>query len=191
MPGGASSATAAAAMAAVGAAYGEVAPSPLGEDINSFNLGGVEGNGRRGFYMDQQSRDPGVSGRHTSNAFTAGLRESLAGGVSWDLRGETADGDQSDAFEYRAESPRNTAIRGVEKTPDYARRGKNSGDVRRAGPNGNIVTPESGGVAPDSRQTPSKLMHGHNHDFGDDRSHADYAMGGIAEAGVTHGIPAF
>lgn len=157
VPGGMSTA-AAAAVAEAGAAYGgRTAPSspPLGEynfggvDV-SPRAGGVGGNGRGGGVKDMM--------------FTTGIRESLTGvGVSWNLRGTTlddggggvGDGNQTGGYYSYGGEEGGTATpnRGVQSTPEHGGRGVGRGGYTR------IVTPESGGLS-DPTQASSRFLAG-------------------------------
>lgn len=163
VPGGITTA-ASAAVAEAGLAYGGRASSafPLEDGLGDYNFGGVDSSA-------------GVGGVHSAGGavssgkdvmFTTGIRESLTGGVRWNLRGTSLNdggggggGDQDGGyFSHRGEAAaagaaagggrggERTPNRGVERTPDHAgRSGKNGG----AGSGGypRIVTPESAGVS--------------------------------------------
>lgn len=154
VPGGVSTA-AASALAGTEAFYGGVPSSPPQEHLGEFNYGGV------GARDDQRGRDTGGEGSAAKSAmFTAGIRESLTGGVRWNLRGTTLDdgGGQNDAyFSRRGEAVEEEEVpsRMVEGTPDHAGRGTDYG-VGGAGYS-QIVTPESADAS-DPGQTSSRFM---------------------------------
>lgn len=173
VPGGTTS-TVADVMAAAGAAYGGTT-SPLRENIGSFNYGGIDIGGGQGFNDLEAGDGKCAAVRKDTTPFTAGLRESLVGGVSWDLRGANLS-DQNKTFTKR-----------VEKTPDYAGRRRSSGDARSAGGYGNVVTPESA----DDSKSDLGLLHGESHGRGVGIEMEDYEMGGVSEAGATRGIRAY
>lgn len=191
VPGGTTS-TAAEVMAAAGAAYGG-AISPLRENIGSFNYGGIDIGGQG--FNNREAEDGRCAGvAKDTTAFTAGLRESLVGGVSWDLRGATLSGDQNKTFTHRVELPRDASSREAEKTPDYAGRRRSSGEARSAGGYGNIVTPESADESKSDLGQSSRLMHGESRSRGREvglEMEGDFEMGRVSEAGATRGIHAY
>ncbi|CAM9813938.1 unnamed protein product [Ectocarpus sp. 13 AM-2016] len=166
VPGGISTA-AAAAVAEAGAAYSgrAAASSPL-PPLGEYNFGGVDAGPRAGGVGGN-----GPGGGVKDMMFTTGIRESLTGGggVTWNLRGTTLDdggggggggvGDGNQTGHYSSyggeEAGRGTATpnRGVESTPDHGGRGFGRGGYTR------IVTPESGGVS-DPMQASSRFLAG-------------------------------
>lgn len=181
VPGGTTS-TAADVMAAAGAAYGGTT-SPLRENIRSFNYRDIDIGGDQGF-NDREAEDDKCAGvRKDTTAFTAGLRESLVGGVSWDLRGATMS-DQNKTFTHGVELPRDPSSQEGEKTPDYAGRRRSSGDARSAGRYRNVVTPESA----DDSKSDLGLLHSER---GVGLEMDDYDVGVVSEAGATRGIRAY
>lgn len=160
VPGGITTA-AATAVAEAGEAYGGRASSafPLGDGLGDYNFGEVDS--RAG--MEGVHGGGGVGSGGKDVMFTTGIRESLTGGVRWNLRGTTLDdggegggGDEDGGYFSRrggaaaageavggGESAPN---RGVERTPDHAGRGgKNAGVGSGGYPH--MVTPESEGVS--------------------------------------------
>ena len=167
VPGGVTAA-AAAAVSEAGLAYGGQAPSssPLGD----YDFGGGAGLGDGG--------GGGGGGRSGKDVmFTTGIRESLIGGVSWNLRGTTLDRgggggggmDQNGEYVPREDDGAAAAVReevpsngggGVESTPDHAGRrsgGGSAGGVGGRGGYSRVVTPESAGV-PDPAQASSRFL---------------------------------
>ena len=166
VPGGTTTA-AAAALAGTEAFYGGVPSSPPQGHLGEFNYGGVDAR------EEHRVRDTGGGGSAGKSAmFTAGIRESLTGGVRWNLRGTTLnDGDnQNDAcFPRRGEGAgEEMPSHMVEGTPDHAGRGNNYG-VGEAGYS-QIVTPESADAS-DPGQTSSRFLAG-------DRKRGEYEDGG-------------
>lgn len=170
VPGG-MTAAAAAAVADAGAPYGggrASSPSPVARNnLGDYTFGGGVGSnaGGAGVYSSG-GRDDGVRGGRSSGKdvmFTTGIRESLTGGVSWNLRGTTLDGTggsaDGDFLPYVGDAATGgeaTPNRGTESTPDHAgRRGSSGGDGRRRYPR--IVTPESAGVS-DPAQASSRFL---------------------------------
>lgn len=161
VPGGITTA-ASAAVAEAGVAYGGRGSSafPLGHGLGEYNFGGVDSNAGVGGI--HSAGGAGSSGKDVM--FTTGIRESLTGGVRWNLRGTSLDdgggggGDQDGGFSHRGEAAAAGAAaagggggerapnRGVEHTPDHAGRGAKNGGVGRGG-YPRIVTPESAGVS--------------------------------------------
>ncbi|CAM9571687.1 unnamed protein product, partial [Hapterophycus canaliculatus] len=160
VPGG-MTAAAAAAVADAGAAYGggrASSSSPVAHNnLDGYTFGGGAG-----------SSDGGGSGGGGRSGgadvmFTTGIRESLTGGVSWNLRGTTLDGSSGNAdgdfLPYVSEAATGgeaTPNRGTESTPDHAGRGSNSGGGGR-GRYPRIVTPESAGAS-DPAQASSRFL---------------------------------
>lgn len=169
VPGGITTA-AAAAVAEAGAAYGGRASSafPLGEGLNDYKFGGLDSSAAAGGVHNEG----GVGNSGRDMMFTTGIRESLTGGVRWNLRGTSLDdggggggGDQGgDYMSHRGEAAAAGAAaaaggesalnRGAERTPDHAGRGGKDGGVGRGG-YPHIVTPESAGVS-DAVQSSSR-----------------------------------
>ena len=154
VPGGVSTA-AASALAGTEAFYGGVPSSPPQEHLGNFNYGDVDARD------EQRGRDTGGGGSAAKSAmFTAGIRESLTGGVRWNLRGTTLDdGGQNDAYLSRRGEPAEEEVlsRMVEGTPDHAGRGNEYG-VGGVGYS-QIVTPESADAS-DPGQTSSRFLPG-------------------------------
>lgn len=163
VPGGVTAA-AAAAVSEAGLAYGGRAPSssPLGGDYGFERAGGRDGGGGGG---GGDGGGGGGGGSGTDVMFTTGIRESLAGGVRWNLRGTTLDrggGDRNGEYVPRRDDAA-AAVGGegplvgvVESTPDHAGRGGHAGGVGRGGYS-RVVTPESGGVS-DPAQASSRFL---------------------------------
>lgn len=178
MPGGTTS-------AAVGVGYGGVPSPPPNDNLGDFDFGGV------GASTGRVSTGGGGGGGRAA-MFTAGIRESLAGGVSWDLRGTKFDaGDRSDAYgSYRGEAVGGEVpSRAVEGTPDHASGGNDYGMGR--GVRSRVVTPESGGAS-DPAQASSRFLSsdGKRGEYeGDDREDEQEAR--LAGGGAIRGIRAF
>ncbi len=173
VPGGVTAA-AAAAVAEAELAYGGRAaasppPPPRREEdgLGDYGFGGAGAGAGLGGARGSRGGD----GKDVM--FTTGLRESLTGGVSWNLRGTTLDGgggggDQNGGyFSYRDEAATAAAPagageghpnRGVESTPDHAGRGGGTGGVGRGGYS-RIVTPESAGIS-DPAEASSRFLDG-------------------------------
>lgn len=168
VPGGVTAA-AAAAVSEAGLAYGGRAPSPS-PPLGGYDFGGAgSGAGLGGVHNGSGGRDGGGGGAGSGGRdvmFTSGIRESLTGGVSWNLRGTTLDrggADQNGEYVSRQDGAAAAAAAGegpphggIESTPDHAGRGGDAGGVGRGGYS-RIVTPESGGV-PDPGQTSSRFL---------------------------------
>lgn len=152
VPGGVSTA-AASALAGTEAFYGGVPSSPPQEHLGDFNYEGVDAR------EEQRGRDTAGGSAAKSAMFTAGIRESLTGGVRWNLRGTTLDdGGQNDAyFSRRGDPAEEVPSRMVEGTPDHAGRGNEYG-VGGVGYS-QIVTPESADAS-DPGQTSSRFLPG-------------------------------
>lgn len=194
VPGG----TTAAAAAAVAGGYGGAgASSPLGRNMESYNFDGVEESaGVRGDNTGGGGGGGGV-GRGDDNGrgamFTAGIRESLTGGVSWDLRGTTlGGGEQSDGyFSYRRDAAGDAPPSrvGAESTPDHAGRATEYGTGR--GPYTQIVTPESAGVSDPARGSRSLSGEGKRGKQYEGGINDELEGGELQGGGVIRGIPAF
>lgn len=206
VPGGITTA-AAAAVAEAGVAYGGRASSsfPLGDSLGDYNFGGVDSSAGLGG-VHSGGGGGGSGGKDVM--FTTGIRESLTGGVRWNLRGTTlddgghGDGDSGDQnggyFSHRGEAAagavaggERTPNRVVERTPDHAGRGGKNG----RGGYPRIVTPESAGVSepalPSSRVLSAadgnmnngglyKGGEGRDDELGADRG----GLGGVAVRGI-------
>lgn len=194
VPGGASTA-AAAVLAGAGAVFGGLSSSspPRGENLTfeDYNFVGAEITPARVANTNTGGERGVGSGGKENKMFTAGLRESLAGGVHWDLRGTTLDGDdqnrnRNDGYSnYRGETVEDGQSRVVvEGTPDHAGRGNEYG--RAGGAYSRIVTPESAGVsdsvqASSSRRSSGDGKRGEDEYTGDNK---DDGLGGDAIRGI-------
>lgn len=186
LPGGTTTA-AVAAMAGAGSAFGAVpSPGAVRESFAEYKFGG-------GHASATTDRVDGVvgggrAGDSKNVMFTAGIRESLGGGVSWDLRGTTLDRDPEgdDHYSYGREGDQG---RGAESTP---RRGNDYGASATSGARGrgaysHVVTPESAGAIDPAQTSASYLERkgGAHEDDGDD------GFGDRLRGGAIRGIPAF
>lgn len=184
LPGGTTSA-AAAAVAGAGVAYDDVSALPLGEKLDGYNFGGIDASVGRGL----STGGGGGGGGGRDNMFTAGIRESLTGGVRWDLRGTTLDGgNRSDDYvSYRGEATGGAPNIVVQGTPDHA--GRSNRDGGGIGTRSKVVTPESADAS-DPAQASSRLLSGDGKHGGYEGDRDD-ELGGRLGGGALRGIPAF